>query len=180
MVEFLVAHLRFEFWFFESRKYVETVKTVLNVLWSLLKENPTTVVPFAHYVFAFCFIQRNESLEQCKAISDLIGWPKFSPREVAEIEEEAVKWACSCGDISIAIRACDLLKQIVRNRNSQKCDRVLSSVSIISHLLHESQVDDFAQEVDLISSLLEIAFLFDPSSKRLCEFAIEFIRFGEV
>jgi hypothetical protein len=41
--------------------------------------------------------------------------------------------------------------------------------SVIANLLSEAKVETFEEELALITNLLELAFLFDPTSTRLCE-----------
>jgi hypothetical protein len=173
-VRFLTDHLKFEFWSFEKQKYAETVNAVLDVVECLVKENPHTIAPFVHYVAVFCAIQRD--LPMCKKVGELIGRPEFSEDARLELEDELMKWASSCGDIPLAIRACELLNRVTRSRDSRKCDTALDTISIIAHLLSESKVLEFDEELALVTSLLELAFLFDPGSTRLCEFVIEFVK----
>lgn len=167
--KFLVDHLTFDFWLFEKDFYHETVGNVLNVLFGIFKEKPAILSPFVYDIHAFCLIAPLD-LPICQQLRDLLP-SEFS----AEAENAVLQWATSCGDFRIALNACNVLKNHFQSSSRTKAELALNTISIIAHLLRESQCTDFDEELALMAALLEVAFLSDSFNTRLATFVITFI-----
>jgi hypothetical protein len=170
MVALLLDHLRFDYWYSRPSGYAQLVSAVLEIVLLLIEGKSAVIQPFLPQVFVFCFIHR-DAFGCCSKILEGIE-PYTEPCD------EILKWAISCSNIPVAMHACSLLKQSIKEPDPDKCDDVLNSISVVCHLLGDVRCTTLSGEIELIATLLDIAYLFGPSSDRLFRYTIEFLSFN--
>jgi hypothetical protein len=174
MVRFLTNHLRFDFWLFAGAEYENTVLLVLDVLLKLIEDSSPCVKPYLHLIFLFSFIHY-ASFNPCIDLLARIDGTSFLDGQVHEMCEETFRWASSCGDLEVAMTAVDLLGRITSFRDTEKCDQLLSAVSVVCRLANESGVATFEDELEYIASVLSKAAEFDPASPLLKQIVIRLL-----
>jgi hypothetical protein len=174
MVAFLIEHLRFEYWLTENEKYQSEIGLILSVLLDLVEDKSVSLIKHYHLIYLFCYIQY-EIFPICLTINQRIECFEFSDGQKREICDEAFKWITCCGEISIALKATNLLNEIAKFRDPQKCEQLLNTISILYHLFAESQTTELQKEMVFISCLLKLASTFDPMSSRLYKNVLELL-----
>ncbi|OHS98776.1 hypothetical protein TRFO_01819 [Tritrichomonas foetus] len=172
-IPYLFDYLHFDYAFYQVVKkqnieeYVNVIKNILSVIYSLLDKNYFILSKQMHILFVFCYVNHASIQSKIEAISqkillfykvqnfeDCIDY--FDEAQTSELINETFHWMISFPRIEEATKAIGLLSKFSRISHNQKNDIITTIKTLCAILSRSNKINNYFLYCKYISKLLQL------------------------